>query len=336
MIGKITIGKSFRGCLLYCLNDKRQEEKNEPVMKERAEIIMFNQCYGNQQELIRQFDEVRQLNPRLSKPVLHITLSLAPGEQLSKDKLMEMCQNCAIDMEFEKNQYVAIHHRDTKHRHVHIVANRIGFDKRTVSDSKNYQRIATYCRKMEVKYQLKQVLSPRQFLSKDQRLIPRIDARKERFKKDIQQTLKQAKNYGEFEQKMRFLGYRILKGRGISFIDDKQVKIKGSEIGFSLMKMEKIFALKYEIEAAQKDEKNRTEIHSPQQRESLTKSYTITQRSMLKSNLIKEHEQSPAIELQKQLNDLLYQIMKPENIPDRLGPEWLKKHKEKKQLRYRP
>jgi hypothetical protein len=332
VIGKITIGKSFKGCLLYCINDKRQEQKNEPVMKERAEIIMFNQCYGSQQELIRQFNEVRRLNPKLSKPVLHITLNLVPGEQLSKDKLMEMCQDCAKDMGFENNQYVAIHHKDTKHQHLHIVANRIGFDKRTVSDSKNYQRIATYCRKMELKYQLKQVLSPRQFLPKDQRLIPRQDARKERLKKDIQQTLKLVRNYGEFEQKMRSLGYQVLKSRGISFIDNKKVKIKGSELGFSLMKIEKIFALKHEIETAKQIERNRKETEVQQQSKSMTKSFTTTERLMSKSNFSKEQEQSPAIELQKQLNDLIYQIIKPEDIPDRLAPEWLKKKRQKKRL----
>jgi hypothetical protein len=80
MIGKITTGKSFRGCILYCLNDKKQEPGKELVMQSRAELIMFNQCFGNQKELVEQFDAVRQLNPKVSKPVLHITLSLAAGE----------------------------------------------------------------------------------------------------------------------------------------------------------------------------------------------------------------------------------------------------------------
>ena len=159
MIGKITIGKSFKGCLLYCLNDKQPKHSQEEIMKDRAEILLFNQCYGNQKELIQQFNEVRQLNSKLSKPVLHITLSLVPGEQLLKEKLIEMCSDCAKDMGFENNQYVAIHHKDTNHQHLHIVANRIGFDKRTVSDSNNFQKIAAYCRKMELKFNLTPVLS---------------------------------------------------------------------------------------------------------------------------------------------------------------------------------
>ena len=112
-------------------------------MKERADVLMYNRCYGNDKELISQFNEVRQLNPKLSSPVLHITLSLAPGEKLGKDKLMGIVEDCAKEMGFENNQFVAISHRDTNHQHLHIVANRIGFDKRTVSDSNNYQRWQT-------------------------------------------------------------------------------------------------------------------------------------------------------------------------------------------------
>jgi hypothetical protein len=88
MIGKIMTGKSFRGCLQYCLHDKiADEKKNEQVMQNRAEVILYNQCFGNDKELIQQFNEVKELNPRLSKPVLHITLSLFQGENLPAHKL---------------------------------------------------------------------------------------------------------------------------------------------------------------------------------------------------------------------------------------------------------
>src|SRR5438093_1937143 len=98
MIGKIFIGKSFHGCLLYCLSDKQQKQGQQPVVKDRAEVLLFHQCYGGKQELTEQFREVRALNPRVQKPVLHITLGLAPGEQLDKATLMEMVEECARAM----------------------------------------------------------------------------------------------------------------------------------------------------------------------------------------------------------------------------------------------
>jgi hypothetical protein len=241
MIGKITIGKSFRGCIAYCLNDKIKEQ-NKDGIKNRAEVLLFNKCYGNEKELVQQFNEVRQLNLKLSQPVLHITLSLSPGENLSKDKLMEMSEYCAKDLGFENSQYIAIAHRDTDHQHLHIIANRIGFDKRTVSDSNNYQKMAKYCRKMELKYELKQVLSPRRYLSKEQRNIPRFDQRKELLRNNIQQSLKECCTLQQFEVAMHERGYKIIKGRGISFADEKKVTVKGSQVNYSLGTIEKILA----------------------------------------------------------------------------------------------
>lgn len=248
MIGKISIGKSFRGCLAYCLNDKIQEQ-NKDAIKNRAEVLLFNKCFGNEKELVQQFNEVRQLNVNLSKPVLHVTLSLAPGENLGKDKLMEMIEHCAKDLGFENNQYIAITHCDTDHQHLHIVANRVGFDKRTVSDSNNYQKMAKYCRKMELKYELKQVLSPKKYLSKEQRSIPRFDQRKELLRNNIQQALKKCYNLKQFEVAMDKRGYQIIKGRGISFTDEKKVTVKGSDLNYSLKTIEKILARQQLLQA---------------------------------------------------------------------------------------
>src|SRR5215207_5849513 len=132
MIGKIIIGKSFSGCIKYCLNEKLSKEavlhKNS-----RAEVLCYNHVFGTQRELINQFNDVRKLNEKVSKPVLHITLSLALGERLSKGNLEEVVRDCSTSLQFSNNQFMAIMHNDTKHQHVHIVANRIRFDGKTVS-----------------------------------------------------------------------------------------------------------------------------------------------------------------------------------------------------------
>lgn len=243
MIGKIMIGKSFRGCLLYCLHDKQQKQETA-VMKDRAEVLVYSKCYGSDKELIQQFHEVRLLNQKVTKPVLHITLSLTPSEQLGKDKLMEIVEGCAKDLGFQNNQYIAVGHRDTSHQHLHIVANRIGFDGRTVSDSNSYKKVALFCRKIELQYDLKPVLSPRRYLPSEQRQLPRQDGRKEQLREHIIQSLITSNSYSQFEEKMKALGYQVLKGRGISFLDDKGVKVKGSEVGYSLLRIEQMLQQK--------------------------------------------------------------------------------------------
>lgn len=241
MIGKAITGKGFAGCIRYCLEDKKmKEDKGQLLMQNRAEVLLFNKCFGDKKELVQQFNEVRKLNPKQSKPVFHFTLSMAPGEQLTRAQLIHIAQDCAEDFGFADNQFLAVEHKDTQHQHIHIVANRIGYAGKTnVSDSNSYKRMAEFCRKMEQKYQLQRVLSPRRFLSKELQLLPRNDQRKNQIKTQLREILQSSKTMESFQQKVRGQGFEIIKGRGISFIDKKGVKIKGSDLGLSLQTIEK-------------------------------------------------------------------------------------------------
>lgn len=243
MIGKIVIGKSFRGCIAYCLEDKKLSTE-KALTGHRAEVLRYNLCFGNKKELTEQFRDVRKLNSRLSKPVLHITLSLAKGEKVDRHILQGIVEDCAKHIGFDKNQYLAVKHKDTAHQPLHIVANRIGFDGRTLSDSNSYKNIADFCRQAELKYRLQQVLSPKRFLPKELKQLPRSDSRKQKLKTDIIDALFKAKSFAQFESLIKAKGYRIERGRGIAFIDQKGVRIKGSEVDYSLSKIGKILGLK--------------------------------------------------------------------------------------------
>ncbi|HEY5325932.1 MAG TPA: relaxase/mobilization nuclease domain-containing protein [Mucilaginibacter sp.] len=242
MIGKISTGKSFRGCLNYLHEGRLQQSKALQEIeqeKKQAQVICYNQCFGNKKELIQQFNEVRYLNPKLSKPVLHASLSFAHSDQLSNQDKIDIGKQMAKDFGFENNQYVVIEHADRQHQHLHIVANRVGYDAKTVSDSNNYKRMANFCRSMERKHQLEQVLSPRKFLSKEERMLPRQDIRKEALKEAIAKFLKQSTTMKEFQNKITAKGYEIELGRGIAFTDAQAVRFKGSQVGYPLLKIEK-------------------------------------------------------------------------------------------------
>src|ERR1035437_677350 len=283
MIGKVMIGKSFRGCISYCMENKKQKisDNINTSQVNRAEVLLFNQCYGNTKEVIQQFNETRQLNPKFSKPVLHITLSLAPGEKLERGNLIEMIQDCAKDFGFENNQFIAISHSDTSHQHLHIVVNRIGFDKKTVSDSNSYKKIAAYCRQMEVKYNLQQVLLP--------------------------------KTYTDFEGYMKQKKYQIIKARGIAFIDEKGVYIKGSSLGYSLATIQKILQ--------QSPAQKQALISGEQQRDNNFKKQWQHHSLFPKKNLSKE--------IKTGVNKTLDILLKPE-ITNNNIPFLLIKKKEKK------
>jgi len=261
MIGKISIGKSLYHCLSYCLEDKRKlsagekkklSESHGVQHLNRAEVLAYNLCYGDKKELAAQFREVRRLSRRTEKPALHLTLRLAPGEQLSRSQLVEIGSKCAEEFGIADHQYICILHKDTREQHIHLVANRVGFDGKAAKDGNNYRRMAALCRRLEKEYNLKQVLSPKAFLPPEERNLPRRDQRKEKLRNDIRNVLQKSKDYPAFERAIKGLGYQVLKGRGIAFIDDKKVRTKGSEVGFSLMKIEKILHLKAEISAKER------------------------------------------------------------------------------------
>lgn len=300
MIGKIIIGKSFRGCISYCLE------------KEQSEVLDYNFCYGDKKELIKQFNEVRNLNPKLQKPVLHITLSLPKGEQLTEAQLAAIAAECARDLGFEKNQYIVIQHQDTGHQHIHIVVNRVGFDGRTVKDSNNYRKMAEFCRKMELKYSLQKVLSPGRYLPREQRHLPRFDQRKEQLRQDIRDCLSRADNYSQFEELMKQKGYTIQKARGIAFIDSKKVRTKGSEVGYSLSKIEKILALPKEQKA----------LTFGQDNEKQNRSEKIIHTQSLRNDKLKSFK--PAVSKENSV------LLKPGIQPENVNPALLKKKRQKK------
>jgi hypothetical protein len=243
MIGKVMVGKGFAGCISYCLEDKKIKNRVNPdehLVKNRAEILQYTLCFGDKKNLCSQFNDVRKLNPKQSRPVVHITLSLAPGEILDRSQFLEIVQECANEFGFENNQFFSVQHLDTEHQHIHIIANRISLEGRTnVTDSNNFKKMAGFCRKMEVRYGLVRVASPRAFLAKEQKQIPRNDSRKNNIKAVLQDAIRDCTSLEAFYKAAEARGFQVVKTRGIAFVDEKGVKVKGSDIALSLQAIEK-------------------------------------------------------------------------------------------------
>jgi hypothetical protein len=132
MIGKVVIGNSFYHCFKYCLEDKinlsedqkiNLSKKDNVQHKDRAEVLFYNNCFGNVNELTSQFSEVSKLSRRVEKPVLHFTLSLAHGETLTKNQLIEIAQACTEAFKVDQHQYAVVLHKDTRAQYIHTGLN---------------------------------------------------------------------------------------------------------------------------------------------------------------------------------------------------------------------
>ena len=147
MIAKAVKGTGFRGALAYDL------------AAEKGELLDTNMAGETPRELAAEFGAIRALRPGLTKAVLHVSLSAAPGEQLSDDQWRDIGQRYLAGMDLDHNQYVLTRHTDTAHDHIHLVANRIDCEGQVVSDSHDYQRMHTLMREIERDYGLQEVTS---------------------------------------------------------------------------------------------------------------------------------------------------------------------------------
>jgi hypothetical protein len=150
MIAKAVKGSGFRGAAEY------------DIEKEGGRIIDTNMAGENPRELAKEFSEIRKLRPNLSKAVLHVSLSAAPGEKLTDAQWRDIGKRYMDGMGLEKNQFVTTRHTDTEHEHIHILANRIRFDGSVTSDSQDYKRQEVIMRELERDYGLQRVAPSRE------------------------------------------------------------------------------------------------------------------------------------------------------------------------------
>ena len=93
---------------------------------------------------------------KLSNPVYHISLNFAreDGARLTDDLMAEIAREYMRRMGIVNTQYIVCRHTDTAHPHLHIVANRVDNDGRTISDSNDSRRSVEICRALTNEYGL--------------------------------------------------------------------------------------------------------------------------------------------------------------------------------------
>ena len=143
MIGKVSIGKTFKGCVNYVMG------------KEGAEVL---NAYGVRSQSIpyatKDFDAVRKQNPGISNAVWHTSISFAHQDKVDDKLMLDVASDYLKHMNLDSNQYLVVKHTDTRHQHMHIISNRVGFEGAVVSDRWCKNRTARACDLMEEKYNL--------------------------------------------------------------------------------------------------------------------------------------------------------------------------------------
>ena len=116
MVGNITSGQSF-GQLAWYLAEKDPERV--------AWSSTRNTLETDARKAASEMQKTAALSERVEKPVYHVSVSLDPGDDLSREELEAVADQTLDDLGLSDHEAALVAHNDTDHPHVHIMVNRV-------------------------------------------------------------------------------------------------------------------------------------------------------------------------------------------------------------------
>ncbi len=140
MIPKInSLGHSFAGAAAYCLHDSPTPDDRSPETSERVgwadtrNLATFRPeraarlmaATAKAAPDLKRLAGAAQGGRKLAKPVLHYSLSWAQDETPDKREMSRAVDGSLEALGLDGHEALIVAHNDTRHPHVHVVANRV-------------------------------------------------------------------------------------------------------------------------------------------------------------------------------------------------------------------
>ena len=156
MMGKITKGSSFGGCIDYVTRKKKDNPDGTPCNEWRIIDLKDVSDLEGRESIIASFEDNRALNPRLKNPVGHISLNFHADDKykINDEKMVEMARKYMERMGIVDTPYIIVRHLDKGYPHCHIVFSRINNYGDTISDKNDYERNKYICLDLTKEYGL--------------------------------------------------------------------------------------------------------------------------------------------------------------------------------------
>jgi Relaxase/Mobilisation nuclease domain len=241
MISKICVGHSFYGSILYICHELK-----------KAEILAVEGVRGHDHKLmIQDFERQHSLRPEKKQACFHGILSFYPGEKPSDNTIVEIAGKYLEGLNIRNTQYAFVKHTDKAHLHVHLIANMVDNDGKSIPDNWIALRAKKQAQKLTLEYKLEPGLSKNLSLTQYQNLRE-PEQHLYKIYAAVRQNLRSSRSLNELEQKLSSLGIEMqykFKGQtnekqGVSFRLGEYC-FKGSQIDrqFSYANLEKAVSL---------------------------------------------------------------------------------------------
>ncbi|GEO11154.1 relaxase/mobilization nuclease domain-containing protein [Segetibacter aerophilus] len=309
MLSKVYSGHSFSHACRYIVN------------KQGAKVLECEGVRGHDYKLMSDdFRMQQQMRPGKEKACFHCSLSFYPGEVLSDEKMVKIAQEYLEKLGIVNTQYVITKHTDRKHLHLHIVANMVNNNGKSISDGYLGFRGKKIAQQLTQQYNLVPAVSKNIELTNFEALR-KSEANKYKIYKEIMQALPHCKTFQDLEKKLQQRGIEVqykykgqtLEKQGISFKIGEDC-FKGSKVDrqFSLGNLEKAIAT---------NQKQLQEI-KPRVAEA-----TRPQGPSIRDTSVSMRQQNTVT---KGLENVIEMLVKPEENPALPPTELLKENKRRK------
>lgn len=212
------------------------------------ELMRNNLCGESPFEIMQELKIIQNLNQKATNKLFSMVLSphINDGENLSKKQLKEIAKDFLQELEInpEKAQFIAFVHTEKRHRHVHILMNRVDTNSKLFADHHIGKKSQWAAHRVAEKHQL---ISARQVRLNNMKEAETIKADSKQIRKKIYQKhnnvmLTNPKSMEEYLSKMLKMGMDFiptinkqgnLQGFRIKDIDS-QLDMKASNVHRSM------------------------------------------------------------------------------------------------------
>ena len=198
-------------------------------------LAFHNLCSRDQKTIYEEMKVVSNYNSRCRNKFLRIEISIAPQDErkLPVSELMRIAHLFAKRMGLDNHQWVAVTHKDTDNRHIHIIANRISLYGEVYDTTFVSNRAARVAEEISRE---KHLTIAKEVKAKKQHQEPKANPIREQTKQHVQQIcyalLDKYKGMGITGHSM-FLYELNKNGIAIERMKNKQDKVYGLKFSYS-------------------------------------------------------------------------------------------------------
>lgn len=150
MIGKISSGGSFGGCMGYITREKQDKLPKEKQVwhvlgSEGLRLNIGEE--GWRKTAVNDMERPTLSRSKIKEPCGHISLGFSPkdSDRLTDDYMLKIAEEYMTKMGITNTPYIIVRHTDKPHPHCHIMFSRVDYDGKIIKSATNRYRNKAVC-----------------------------------------------------------------------------------------------------------------------------------------------------------------------------------------------